>query len=520
VFGIRLNEIRALRRLYLLTGVALLLLSYPPFSFYFLAWFAPLFLFLCLELTPLRKAFRYGYFFGFLFYFFSLYWVSYVTGAGWIFAAFFQALYVAIFALGARFLMEPVLKRSNFRFRIFFIIGTASLWTFLEWVRVMLPGFGFGWNLLSYSQSHFLAFLQITEIIGSYGLSFLLMVGAGLLFLTIHDFRKKVSHRFFYVAFYLSLFLALVLSNFGFGIQKLKEPLENRPLRVGIVQGNIPQQLKWDPEVKAKIVEKYLKLSELLLYDRPDMVVWPEAAYPGFLMREIEGSPVAGLIRRSKTPFLIGSPRYENDKLYNAAIYFNPEGEPKTVYYKRSLVPFGEYIPFKNLLFFLKKIAYSFGVGDFVSGKLWTVFEAPMDFKFSTLVCFENIFPSLTRRFTKLGAEFFVVVTNDAWFHKSRAPYEHFNTSIFRAVETRRPFVHVANTGISGIIDAQGRTQGVLKDSQGEELFVSGGHTEAIFPQDKITFYVKYGEWLPFVMLVMILLAFLGVFVNRRCEHS
>lgn len=503
-----------------LAGVASLLVSYPPLSFYPLAWIAPVFLFACLVLTPLRKAFRYGYFFGFLFYLLSLYWISFVTGAGWIFAAFFQALYIGFFALGVRFLMEPVLVSGRLRYRILFLAGSAGLWVVFEWIRVNLPGFGFGWNLLAYSQAFFLPIVQTAEIAGAYGISFLMVLNAGFIFLLILDWVKKVSHRWLHAVFYVSIAAALFLSVFSFGFQKLKEPLQERPVRVGVVQGDIPQQLKWAPQIKEKIIEKYIKLTELLLYDRPDMVIWPEAAYPGYLLKEMKDSGIQKLIQKSKTPFLIGSPRYQGGSIYNSVLWFDGQSGLEEFYDKRNLVPFGEYIPFKKLFFFLEKIAYSFGVGDFSPGERLTVFEAPLDFSFSALVCFENIFPSLTNQLAKQGAEFFVVVTNDAWFKKSQAPYEHFYVSIFRAVETRRPFVHVANTGISGFINARGEITGTLKDKKGEELFISGGRTEPVYPQNQTTIYVKYGHLVPLAALGFTVLALGIVFLTRRINNQ
>jgi apolipoprotein N-acyltransferase len=228
------------------------------------------------------------------------------------------------------------------------------------------------------------------------------------------------------------------------------------------------------------------------------------------VLDELESSGIAKLIRESKVPYLIGSPRYEDTTgdLYNSALWFDPKGELQGSYDKRVLVPFGEYIPFGNLLFFLKKIAYSMGVGDFEPGANWQVFQGPMDFKFASLVCFENLFPSMTSRFVKEGAEFFVVITNDAWFQKSRAPYEHLYTSIFRAIETRRPFVHAANTGISGYIDADGRLVDTLRDKNGRELFVTGGMTRPVYPQKGITFYVRWGGFVPWVAFLVFLISF------------
>jgi len=263
MFGIRLAEDRWKRRLCLLFGSAVLVLSFSPFDFFPLAFVSILLLLGCLGFTPLRKSFRYGYFFGFLFYFVSLYWISHVTGAGWIFAAFFQALYFGLFAVGARFLMNPVLETNSFRTRLIFCLGVPSIWVFLEWLRVNLIGFGFGWNLLSYSQISFLNFIQIADVIGAYGISFVIVFISCLAFLSILD----------HLLFYLALAAALLLGLLYYGSFRLQEPVSSDvSLRVGAIQGNIPQEVKWNPAAKGKIIEKYVKLSKILNYERPDMM--------------------------------------------------------------------------------------------------------------------------------------------------------------------------------------------------------------------------------------------------------
>jgi len=516
VFGIQIKEDRWKRRIFLWLAVLSLFFSYPSFNLYFLAWLAPAFLFACLAFTPLKRSFRYGYFFGFLFNFFSLYWIGYVTGAGWIFAVFVQAIYPAFFAWGSRFLMGPLFHTSKIRYRFLFVIGSAGLWASLEWVRVNLPGFGFGWNLLSYSQAPNLAWIQMAEWIGSYGLSFFMVFVSSILFLLVWDWRKVKEHKWIRSLFYVSLLLACLGSALVVGTHKLQSGSPTEGLRVGVIQGNIPQNIKWDAELKDKIIEKYKKLSELTSYDRPDMILWPEASYPGFLLREIKDSEIEDLIEETEVPYLIGSAHVEGRRLLNAAIWMNAEGEVKSVYFKRNLVPFGEYIPFKFLFFFLEKIAYSYGVGDFTAGKDWTVFEGPKGTQFASLICFENIFPKLSREFTRRGAEFFTVITNDAWFERSRAPMEHIIASQFRAVETRRPFVHVANTGISGFVDSKGRIVDELQDKRGEKLFITGGMTQVVYPQRNMTFYVKYGHWIPLIAFGLTLLSLGCVFLNLR----
>jgi len=518
MFGIKLKEERWRRRLCILLGCAFLIFSYWPFEFAPFAYLAIFFLLGGLSFTPLRKAFRYGYFFGFLFYFFTLYWISHVTGAGWIFTAFFQALYMGAFAVGARMLMGPVLTNDTFRSRILFCIGTAALWVALEYVRVNLPGFGLGWNLLSYSQIPFLALIQIADLIGAYGVSFIVVFVSCLLFLLVLDILRRVRHRWVHIFFYVAVSSAIFGGLFQYGLVQLKSSTPPVPsLRVGVIQGNIPQQLKWVESARDQIIEKYIKLSEILNYERPDMMVWPEASYPDFLDARFMNSKVPELVDKMDIPLLVGAPRLFDHKLYNSSFLLEPGREINFIYDKKQLVPFGEYIPFENFFFFLEKIADSMGVGDFSPGENWTLFKGPFESSFATLICFENIFPSMTRRFANLGAQFFIVITNDAWFHRSSAPWQHFSTNVLRAIETRKPFIQVANTGVTGFIDAKGQVQGILKDKRGESLFVSGGLAQKIYPNTQVTLYMKYGHLVPWTAWGLALLSILlSLAITRR----
>jgi apolipoprotein N-acyltransferase len=517
MFGIKLKEDKWRRRVCILLGCAFLIFSYWPFEFAPLAYLA-IFSFLgSLVFTPLKKAFRYGYFFGFLFSFVALYWISHVTGAGWIFAAFFQALYMGMFAVGARALMSPVLKNDAFRFRILFCIGTPALWTSLEILRVNLPGFGFGWNLLSYTQIPFLAFVQIADVIGAYGVSFVIVFLSCLLFLLVVDVVRRVKHRWLHAFFYIAVSTVIFISLFQYGFAELKRPVDSSsPVKIGAIQGNIPQELKWVSDVQDQIVEKYIKLSEILNYERPDMIVWPEASYPGFLDINFLNSEVPNMVDKMGIPLLVGAPRFHDEQIYNSSFLLEPGRKIHFIYDKQYLVPFGEYVPLKNLLFFLDKIADSMGVGDFSKGENLTIFKGPFESSFATLICFENIFPELARKFANLGAEYFIVVTNDAWFKRSVAPWQHFSTNVLRAIEVRKPFVQVANTGVTGFIDAKGQVQGILEDKRGESLFVSGGLTQKIYPNTQITPYVEYGHLLPWTMWILAILSIGLALITRR----
>jgi len=216
------------------------------------------------------------------------------------------------------------------------------------------------------------------------------------------------------------------------------------------------------------------------------------------------------LVLASRVPFLVGAPRMDprsQDVYYNSAYLLSEDGRITVHYDKLHLVPFGEFIPFKRLLYFVEKFA-PMPIGDFSKGKDYTVFSFPIRrdtrsenvtwklwkrVRFSTLICFEDIFPDLTRRFVKEGIDFLVNMTNDAWFHKTSAAYQHAQCSVFRAVENRIAVIRAANTGLSCFIDQKGRIVSTVKEG-GEELFVGGFKSHAITLARTRTLYCVYGD--------------------------
>jgi apolipoprotein N-acyltransferase len=170
-------------------------------------------------------------------------------------------------------------------------------------------------------------------------------------------------------------------------------------------------------------------------------------------------------------------------------------------------VPFGEYIPFKKIFAFLETVV---PIGDFTRGKEYTVFNLPLvshslPLPFSTLICFEDIFPELATQFVKRGAGFLVNITNDAWFRKSSSPYQHLAASVFRAVENRLFLVRAANTGVSAFINPVGKIVSLVADNAGKAIFISGYRTETISvgTDKKPTFYTSHPKG--FILLCLIL---------------
>jgi apolipoprotein N-acyltransferase len=201
-------------------------------------------------------------------------------------------------------------------------------------------------------------------------------------------------------------------------------------------------------------------------------------------------------VRSSGTPLLFGSPTYEKKErhqlLWNSAFLLGRDGLTKAVYHKSHLVPFGEYVPLKgSLFFFMDKLVQ--GTDDFQTGRTYTVMSIHSAMKreeitISTVICFEIIFPDLVRRFVDQGATVMTTITNDAWFGRTSAPFQHFSMAVFRSVENRVPVARAANTGVSGFIDAKGR---ILETSN---IFTEAALTRTLVPGSTKTFYTRHGD--------------------------
>ena len=209
---------------------------------------------------------------------------------------------------------------------------------------------------------------------------------------------------------------------------------------------------------------------------------------------------------------MVGSPHLEPDNsAFNSAYLLGPDGDIKQRYDKLLLVPFGEYVPLKSIFGWLEPLAYTLGVSDFSAGKEKTLFELQNgEIHFAVVICFENIFPNLVRSFTDRGAEFLAVMTNDAWFGHSAAPYQHLQASVFRAVENGVPLVHVANTGVSVFISRKGEVLDRVRNPEGKDIFIAGRKTYPLAMENERTFYRRGGWIFPYGALALFVVLLAG----------
>ena len=411
-----------------------------------------------------RRAFFLGLLSGALYFAVTLYWlVETMTTFGGLatpVAVLVGALLVAYLALfPAAFAV--ILARLHRRFGTHALLTVPAIWVTTELGRQYLWD-GFPWALLGYSQVTILPVAQVASLFGVYGLS-------GLLALTSAAAAASVVDRGRGRWLFAGGVAAIVVASVVWGQARLRaSPLltGGSPVRVAVLQGNIAQEQKWNPALRDAITNRYIEMTRQALAQGATFVIWPEASTPFYLEEDIvRGSAVRRLAREGNATLLIGSDQVEpvtasaqadevTSRYYNAAFVVKPDGTVGAVYRKMHLVPFGEYVPLKTLLFFVGPIVES--LGDFTPGRDPVLLPIG-DHVASTAICYEVIYPNLIRRFVRDGSELLTTITNDAWYGRSSAAYQHWDQASMRAIEQGRYLARAANTGVSGFVDPYGR---------------------------------------------------------------
>jgi apolipoprotein N-acyltransferase len=446
-------------------------LAFPKFDFGLLAWVAFVPLFYAIEGEGLRRVLGWSWLQGFASYVASLYWIPIplhdfadVRMELAILPMMLLAGIVAIDTAVAIWAGEFVARRT----RIPAVLAMPVAWTAVEWLRTYFP-IGFPWNLLGYTAYRNLELIQFAEFTGVYGISALIMFFNAVVYVVI--FRRGSSRL---QTFSLSTLTAMMIALVAFGawrIANLKSAPSIGTFKVAMVQGNIPQSLKWDPKFLPQSYQVYQDETANAAKRGADLIVWPEAAaafifqpddqYPAILADDATyRTRLLTLAHDIGDPILFGAPALAVRDgrvagFYNRAYLVSGKGEVEAHYDKMQLVPFGEYVPARSILgFFVNRVVK--GMGDMMPGDQPTLFPVK-GATLGVLICYESIFPDLTRREVKLGANVLVNITNDAWYGESSAPYQVLAMAAMRSIETKVPMVRVANTGISAIIEPSGR---------------------------------------------------------------
>ena len=441
-------------------------LVYSPTYLIFL-WFGVSLLSTCVYFSKTYKeAFLFGFLFGFGHFLSSIYWVSIAIS---VYADdFWWFIPIALFGLPlilAFFIAFSTCFARFWRGSRLFSIMFAVFWVIFEYLRSFIFT-GFPWNLAGYSLSYSLVLIQITTKISIYGLSFyIIYIFSGFSFYFINKTKEFKRHIF--------IVLILILIQVFFGIYRVNTyPTQLTNHKVRIIQPSIAQEDKWSQEKLVDNINHHIKLSNINNGFSPDIIVWSESAVP-FIINKKE-------VRKYITEFLtqdqilitgsISESNLTNDSDNKKFVSFNGlnnNGDILFSYEKRHLVPFGEYVPLKNFLA-IKKITYGFE--DFSKGRSSHIVNAK-NLKIRPLICYEAIFPDEVLS-TNKDTDLLINITNDSWFGNI-GPYQHFDITRMRSVETGLPMIRSANNGISAIIDPIGR---VVKTTSLNEIGVLDGY--------------------------------------------
>lgn len=500
----------------IVSGLALVL-AFPPFGLGFLAWFALVPLLLSLEGTSGRRGFLLGLVSGFAFFLGSVYWVVHSMsnyGGVPLFASIgvmlLLVLYLSLYwgAFGFFSTLTAGLERTAR------LVVLPAFWVALEYLRGHLFT-GFPWVLAGYTQADYLPLIQVADTTGVWGISFVVIASnTALSFIAGHLLRKERGRPPLAPA---AIAAALVISITSYGFIRMEgvdsEVARWSGIRIGVAQGSIDQGLKWDGRYQEETIDIYSSLTEKASGRFAKLVIWPETAIPFYYEPErIQEGRIGDLAKKTSSFILTGSPSYTYNpatnevRYFNSAFLINTAGETVGKYEKFHLVPFGEYVPLRGILPFGKLTA---GIGDFTEGPgpLPIVFEGG---GIGTLVCFESIFPEIARGHVKNGATMLANLTNDAWFGYTSAPYQHFQMAVFRAIENRSFLVRSANTGISAVIDPNGR----IREKTG--LFERTVITDDIrLRQGALTFYTLYGDLFAWGCSIIT-----GIFIGTRFRRN
>jgi len=532
-------------RLLLISCGLLLGISFPPFPFPFqlLMFIALIPYFFVIErrkgLAEINKA---TYLTFFVFSLITIYWVgSWQTGtdpflmiAGGV-LLFFNPLLFLIPSTLYYFAKKYLNSKIALLLFPFFWLSYEYFYT--------LTDISFPWLILGSGLSKFKIFIQSADIIGAFGLTIIVIFVNIFIYLAIRDYKKKPKKVSLYILYVIIIFSFSIF----YGVYRISTfNNSGKEITVGVIQPNLNPWEKWRESNLEELKNEYLSLSKNAVDNGAKLLIWPETALPVYLNTQgylNTKNDITQFLVDTKTFLLTGMPdvKYfsKNDIIpidvkvtnngntkyatYNSVLGFSYQNSIVQHYGKIKLVPFGERVPFVNTFKFLGDL-FSWGVG--LSG--WNVgqdttlftfsnkiendttnFVIPDSVKFSSLVCYESVYPIFVTTFINKGAELITVVTNDSWYGKSSGPYQHKEISILRAIENRRSVVRAANGGISCIIDPLGTTIAETK------LFSKDVLVGNVVLENEITFYTKYPYLIP-IFSVLISLSIILIVIVRK----
>ena len=505
-----------------LTGIStgLLILSFPNFESYLLAWIAlvPLMLAIARRPSPLR-ALVMGWVMGTVFFYVSCYWLTYsmihygglptvvaylllIPGA--VVIGVFPGLFACVLALVIR------------RWGAIALVLAPIFWPALEWARLGVTGQL--WNALGYSQAYNYLLIQAAQWGGVYAVSFLIVIvnSAIALLLVKRDKWTVAAAAVMIVYVSLAIPLSYYMSDAEYRGSRY-DSLEPPSIAVVALQPNVPMTLVKTPEETRELVERHFTLSTNALPPKgtrggATLVIWPESPMNfTYASDKSLQERLAGFTRDNRVSLLFNSLEpAPADGSYNSALLVNEEGRLISQYDKIRLMPFGEYVPLPRWVPGASLITGL--VGEFTPGSNYTLMPIGQDgARAGVFICIESAYPWIARTMTHDGADFLVNISNDGYLGPTAVMRQHLANAIFRAVENYRPVLRVTNTGLSAEINADGRIRDQTSAFQADvrKWVVTSNST-------MITIYTKYGDFFVQACAAITLLVLGVLWFSRR----
>ncbi len=483
----------------------LLALAFPPLDLLPLALVAPWPLLAFLETEDARRprrAFTGGFLFGLAFFGAILYWIAGLSGfSAMAIPAYIAAVLVMALNGGLTALAVAAARRRE----VSVVLAFPLAWTAVEWLR-SFGDLGFTWAIAADAVAGYPLLIQPAELGGAYLVSLWLMSVSAALYRLVRPTPETRLVRLAVVA----VGLAAAAPAYGaFRLGQLESEASGWPtLRAAAIQPNVPQDRKWDPGFIEETLERLARLTRRANEQNPRLVVWPESAVPVYLRYDPRSRMfVPGLASEIGAPIFTGTndadtlsgrsgANVADYRVYNAAYLVRPGAIANGRYAKRRLVPVAERVPFipgAATAYFERLSSWT---GQFEPGRTWPTWTVG-GHRFAATICYESVFPNVSRRLVRNGAEMLLNITNDAWFGPTAAPHQHASHLSLRAVESRVSVLRAANTGISGWVDPMGRVR-----------VATSLYTFAVVVADLPipgieTPYTRWGNWAPFGAFIL-----------------
>lgn len=535
--------------------------AFTPLNFSPLAWVAlvPLLTLIRLD-RPTKSMYRALYACGLMFWLPTLQWMRLGDPTMYIAWAALSIYLAVTFPL-----FVGLTRVSVRRLRLPLVLAAPVVWVGLEYARAYLFT-GFSWYYLGHSQYRWLNLIQISDLVGGYGVSFLIAANAAAISLLIpQEWMQRIalfppadqtgnrSPQAPIKAQWIQIGTSVVLlgATLGYGSWRRSGPEFPAGPRVAAIQGNFPTSVRDDHDPR-QVYGQHLALSGSATQKQPDLIVWPEGMFPWqyfapvtdltqaeikekfpLLAPRLENKDVIrefeGIAQKSGAAVVIGSQTVaagrEGMNFYNSATFVTPDQGIVSRYDKIHRVPFGEYIPLKDLISGLQYFTPYRGEFGISAGKA-PVFMEYKGIRYSPVICFEDTVPQLVRSIVADSTKDKTVdvllnLSNDGWFHGSSELDQHLITAAFRCVECRVPMVRAVNTGISAVIDGDGAIRArAVNEKTGKSKETEAYLVESVPLDPRNSYYVRYGDWFAATCLGLTLLAGLIGFFFRRGGDS